>query len=206
MPLAVNDIVQMTVMGEKDSQTILNVFYFRCTVAPSTGTPADNISNLLNQLWEVDVGAWEIAWTAVMPGDYNLRGVRGQKINAPRGAYVEQLLIDNGEIVVNPSQTPNLAWVFVKQSEDGGRRGKGTTHMLIPSTDWYENGELTIDGATERLNLTSLVPNTVVVTAGGTYEPIIYHPNFSPNFSRITHCTIKQEVRVMRRRTVRVGE
>jgi len=205
MPLAVNDIVQMTVFGEKDGQTILNVFHFRCTIAPSTGTPADNLTNFINELWEIDVGAWEIAWTAVHPVDYNLRGVRAQKVNAPRGAYVEQLLIDNGEIAVNPTQTANLTWVFVKQSEFAGRRGKGTTHMLLPSYDWMENGSLTIEGGTARLDLTGLVPNTVVLTSGGTYEPVIYHPNFSPNFHRITHCTTKQEIRTMRRRTVGRG-
>jgi len=45
----------------------------------------------------------------------------------------------------------------------------------------------------------------VVVTAGGTYDPVIYHPGFSPNYSRITHCTIMPQVRTMSRRTVGRG-
>jgi len=205
MPLAINDIIQVTVEGRKDGQTLLNVFHYRCTVAPSTGTPADNIGAFLTQDWAVDAGRLEILWTPVMPDDYNLRLVRGQRVAPTRSAYVEQLLIDNGDIAAFQMDTANLAWVFVKQTELAGRRGRGTTHMLLPASDWILNGELSTEGATARQDLIEAIDDTVVVVSGGTYEPVIYHPAFSPNFSRITHCTIKQEIRTMRRRTVGRG-
>jgi len=205
MPLAINDIVQVTVEGRKDGQTLLNVFHYRCTVAPSTGTPAENIQAFLDQDWEVDTGRLEPLWTAVMPDDYNLRLVKGQRVSPTRSAYVEKFLVDNGDIAAFQMDTANLAWVFVKQTELAGRRGRGTTHMLLPGYDWILNGELSAEGATERTNLVGAIDDTIVVVAGGTYEPILYHPGFSPNFSRITHCTIKQEIRTMRRRTVGRG-
>jgi len=205
MPLAVNDIVQMTVEGRKDGQAILNVFYYRVTVAPSTGSVSDNITGLINHLWGVDTGVLEVLWTLVMPTDYTLQLARGQKISPTREAYVEVLLIDNGDIAVNPLDTANLAWVFVKQTEFAGRRGRGTTHMLLPTMDWVTNGELNAEGQAQRLALAAEVSNTQVPVSGGTFEPVLYHPGFSPNFHRITHGTVKQEVRVMRRRTVRVG-
>jgi len=205
MPIAVNDIIQTTVVGRKDGQEILNMFYYRCTVAPSTGTPAENLSALLAHLWEVDAGVLEPSWLNCLPDDYNLRMVRGQVVAPARSAYVEYLVVDNGEINGNQLDTANLAWVFVKQTELAGRRGRGVTHMLLPATTWFANGELAAEGAGERTTLVNTIPLTVVVVAGGTYEPVIYHPGFSPAFSRITHCTIKQEVRTMSRRTVGRG-
>jgi len=205
MPLAVNDIVQVTVEGRKDGQVLMNVFYYRVTAAPSTGTVADNITGFLNHLWAVDAGVLETLWTLVMPDDYTLQLARGQKIAPTREAYVEVLLVDGGDIDVNPIETANLAWVFVKQTEFAGRRGRGTTHMLLPTMDWVTNGELNNEGASQRVGIATEIANTQVPASGGTFEPVIYHPGFSPVAHRITHCTIKQEIRVMRRRTVRFG-
>jgi len=205
MPLAVNDVIQVTVIGEKDGQAVLNVFHYQCTVAPSTGTPADNMTSLVNQLWAVDAGELETLWMDVMPADYVLLAARGQRVAPTRSAYVEVALIDNGEIAADTMDTANLAWVFVKQSELAGRRGKGTTHMLLPASTWIENGRIGTEGAAARASLLGQIPNQTSPAGGGVFVPIIYHPNFSPNFSRITHCTQKSEVRTMRRRTVGRG-
>jgi len=205
VPLAVNDIVQVTVTGQKDGSNILNVFHYQCTTAPSTGTPAENISSLLDHLWAVGLGVIEASWVAVMPDDYTLRSVRGQRVAPTRTAYVEQQLVDLGVINANQLQTANLSWVIVKQSDTPGRRGKGTLHMLLPTTDWMTNGELNVTGAADRSALANLLDDQQTVAAGGVYVPVIYHPNFSPNFSRITHATIKQEIRTMSRRTVGRG-
>jgi len=205
MPLAVNDIVQVTVFGQKDGNTILNVFHYQCTTAPSTGTPAENIGSLLNFLWEVDNGMLQPAWMAVHAEDYLLRAVRGQRVNPSRTAYVEQLLVDTGDIQVNTLNTSNLSWVIVKQSDTPGRRGKGTLHMVVPSTDWIIDGQLDQAGAADRTTLANLLDDQVTVPAGGVFVPVIYHPNFSPNFSRITHATIMQTIRTMSRRTVGRG-
>lgn len=205
MPVAVNDIIQTIVEGRKDGQSILNVFYYRCITAAPTGTVAANVTTLLNFLWAVDAGSFETIWTLVMPDDYTLRIVRGQKIAPTREAYIELLLVDNGDIALNPLDTPNLAWVIVKQTEVAGRKGRGTTHMLLPSMDWVTNGELNTEGAAQRTAIRDFIPQQVTPGDGASYEPVIYHPGLAPNYSRITHCTIKQEVRTMRRRTVGRG-
>jgi len=205
MPLAVSDIVRITVGGEKDGQSILNIFDFQVTTAPSTGSPAENIEALLLHLWDNTAGIWHAAWMEVMPDDYLLRFVRGQRIAPTRSAYVEKLIVATGAINSDQMQTANLAWVFVKQTELAGRRGRGNTHMLLPASTWMLNGFLDTNGAAERASLVSLIDDQVTVAAGGVYVPVIFHPNFSPNFSRITHATIKQEIRTMRRRTVGRG-
>jgi len=205
MPLAVNDIVQTTVIGRKDGQNILNVFHYRCSTAPSTGTPAENLSSLIVFLWEVDTGYLEPAWLECLPNDYTLNAVRAQVVAPVRGAYVERLIVDDGDIDTNVLNTPNLTWVFVKQAELAGRRGRGTTHMVVPTTDWISNGELAASGGASRDALVALMDDQITVPAGGVFEPVIYHPGFSPSFSRITHCTIKQEIRTMSRRTVGRG-
>lgn len=205
MPIAVDSLIQTTVLGLKDQQNVLNVFWYRCTSAPSTGTVAENLEALILKLWEVDLGTMEPLWTAVMPDDYTLNAIRAQVIKPVRTAYVEKLIVDLGDLVADQIQTANLSWVFVKQSDAAGRRGKGTTHMLLPVSTWMSNGSLTGVGSADREALIAAIPQIVTVAAGGTYEPIIYHPDFSPAFSRITHCTIKSEIRTMSRRTVGRG-
>jgi len=205
MPLAVNDIIQMTVGGLKDEQNILNIFYFRCTTAASTGTPAENLLSLSEHLWDDAVGIWYNAWLNCMPDDYTLQFTRFQVVAPTRGAYSEQLQVYAGTIDVSPIETANLSWVFLKQSELAGRRGVGPTHMLLPSMLWAANGKLTSEGEAARAALRGVIPNVVTVAAGGVYEPVIYHPGFSPNWTRISHVTQKQEIRTMSRRTVGRG-
>jgi len=205
MPLAVSDVVQVTIGGLQDQQTILNILHFQVTTAPSTGTPAENMNALLTHLWDDPAGIYFAPWLAIMPDSYTLQTVRAQRVAPTRSAYVEQLVVTAGTAANIAAETPNLTWGLVKQSELAGRRGKGTMHILMASHEHYTNGFLNNNGAAERSAWANLIDDQVTVAAGGVYIPVIYHPGFSPNFSRITHATIKQEVRTMRRRTVGRG-
>lgn len=205
MPLAVNDIIQITSIGQKEGQTILWTLHYQCTTAPSTGTPAENIQALLSFLFTSPGGPISDAWLSVNNQTTSHDRVRGQKVAPTRGAYVEMLTGYFGDIVDNQVDTANLSWVFVKQSDTPGRRGRGTSHMLLPTWDWVTNGVLDSDGQGARDNLLQVIDDQQAPGAGGVYVPVIYHPGFSPNFTRITHCTQKPEVRTMSRRTVGRG-
>lgn len=205
MPVAANDIIQLTVEGRKDAQAILNVFTYRVAAAPSSGTVSDNITALIAELWDDPLGTWTTPWLNIMPSDYTLRAIRGQRLAPTRGAYVEVLKQTVGNIAENPIETANLSWVFIKQSETAGRWAQSPTHMLMPSMNWFTNGELNNTAGPERAVFLALVPAIVAPGDGGSYEPVIYNPGRVPNFVRITHVTEKQEVRVMRRRTVGLG-
>lgn len=205
MPLAVNDIVQVIPLQEKDNQVVLNVFYYRCRVAPSSGTVAENILSLLQHLWLVPTGLLWDKYADVMADSWTFRGARGQKIAPTREAYVEMPDIGGGTVDPAGLNVSNLAWVIVKQSELAGRRGKGTLHLNLSSSDWIDSGRLAAAGNAVRVALRDFLDDAVTPAGGGEYDPVIYHPGFSPNYSRITHCTIKDTIRVMRRRTVGQG-
>jgi len=205
MPLAVNDIVQVTVLQSRNNQQYMNVYHYRCSTAPSTGTPAENVAALIDHLWQVPGGTLGPLWQAINADDTFLNRVRGQVIHPTRAAYVEHLIVSSGNIDANQLETGNLAWVFVKQSEFAGRRGKGTTHMIVPASDWMQDGNLDGNGQIERDAFMAEVDDVQTVAAGGTYEPVIFHPGFSPAFHRITHTTQKPEIRTMSRRTVGRG-
>lgn len=205
MPVAANDIIQLTVEGRKDGQAILNMFCYRVAAAPSSGTVSDNITALIAELWDDPLGTWTGPWLNIMPSDYTLRAIRGQRLAPTRSAYVEVLVQTTGLIEGNLMETANLSWVFIKQSETAGRWAQSPTHMLMPSQDWFNNGELNNFGAAVRATFLALVPQIVAPGDGGSYEPVIFNPGRQPNFVKITHVTSKQEVRVMRRRTVGLG-
>ena len=202
---AVNDIVEVTLNQRKAGQELMNVFHYKCTVTPSTGTLRGNLFSLGQFLWAVDVGLLSQLLTPCMPDDWTMQSYRAQVISPARTAYVEELLIDSGDIAANQLETANLAWVIVKQTDLAGRRGRGDTHFLLPASNWMDNGELAAEGGGARTDLRDALSTHIVVPSGGEYDPVIYHPGFSPSSSVITHCTIKNQVRVMRRRTVGLG-
>jgi hypothetical protein len=205
MPLAVNDIIQITSIGFKEAQTVLWVLHYKVITAPSTGTPANNLDALLHHMFDSPGGTLIDVWEPCNTDDTEIRRARAQVVAPSRAAYVEINVGIFGVIGVNPTDTANLSWVFVKQSEFAGRRGRGTAHMVLPTFDWVTNGELNATGQGARSNLMDVVDDNQVPALGGVYQPIIYHPGFSPNSHNITHCTQKPEVRTMRRRTVRYG-
>jgi len=205
MPLAVNDIVQVTSIGKKEGQTILWVLHYKVTVAPSTGTPADNLAGLLHGLFDAPGGLLIDPWIACNSDDTSHDRARAQVVAPTRAAYVEILTGYFGDIGDNKVDTANLTWVFLKQTEFAGRRGRGACHMVLPTWDWVTNGELDSDGQGARTALLDAVDDVSSPASGGTFQPVIYHPGFSPNSHQITHCTQMPEVRTMRRRTVRVG-
>lgn len=205
MPVAANDIILLTVEGRKDGQAVLNMFSYRVAAAPSSGTVSDNITALIAELWDDPAGTWLTPWLNLMPDDYTLRAIKGQRLAPTRSAYVEVLKQTVGNIDADQIQTANMTWVFIKQSETAGRWAQAPTHMLLPANSWYTNGELNASASTERAVFLALVPAVVAPGDGGSYEPVIYNPGRIPNFVRISHVTTKQEVRVMRRRTVGLG-
>ena len=205
MPLAVNDIIQVTSIGRKEGQTWLWILHYQCTTAPSTGTPAENIAALLSFLFTAPGGPIIDGWIACNSDDTSHDVARGQRVAPTRGAYVDFLTGYFGDIAANKVDVANLSWVFVKQSDTPGRRGRGTSHMLLPTWDWVTNGVLDSDGQGARNALMAVIDDQQAPGAGGVYVPVIYHPGFSPNFTRITHCTQKPEVRTMSRRTVGRG-
>lgn len=205
MPLAVSDIIQITAFGLKDLQNVLNTWHFRCITAPSTGTEAANLFDLADHLFDDPGGVYFDEFLACMPDDYTLQSVRAQRVAPTRTAYAEALVVTAGTNVQIPIDSANLTWVLIKQSAMPGRRGKGTQHLLLPSHEWMTNGLLNANGGAVRTAYANLLSAVQSPPFGGVYQPVIYHPNFSPNFSDITHVTIKQEIRTMRRRTVGRG-
>lgn len=205
MPLAVSDIIQVTAFGLKDLQNVLNTWHFRCITAPSTGTEAANLFALIDHIFDDPGGTYFDAYLALMPDDYTLQSVRAQRVTPNRTAYAERLVVTAGTGVGVAIDTSNMTWVVIKQSALAGRRGKGTQHLLLQSHEWMTNGLLNNNGAAARQTYADLLDNQQSPVPGGVYQPVIYHPNFSPNFSDITHATIKQEIRTMRRRTVGRG-
>lgn len=205
MPVAVNAIIQVSVLQSKNQQQIVNVYHYRCSTAPSTGSEAENIAALIDFLWQLPGGTLATLWQPINSTDTLLNRVRGQQIHPTRLAYVEHLITSSGDIGIGINEAQNLSWVFVKQTEFPGRRGRGTTHMLVPSSDWMLDGNLSENGQADRDAFMGQVDDIVTVPAGGVFEPVIFHPGFSPASHRITHTTQKPELRTMSRRTVGRG-
>jgi len=205
MPISVNDILEMRLNGRCFGQRIMNVFHFQCSVAPSTGTVYNNLESFNLFVWDGPGSLWLTDWLALLPDTYLLSHVDTQIVAPNRSAFFRGTYNEVGSIAADQLQSCNDAWVFTKQSDIPGRRGRGDTHMLLPSNGWQAAGELSTTGQADRTAFMNLIPSNVVVTAGGTYAPVLFHRGFSPNFTRITHTTQQPTLRVMRRRTVGQG-
>jgi len=149
-------------------------------------------------------------YLACLPSQYELDSIRGQIIAPNRRVYSETLRGVPGTHL-DTLETANLASVITLRTAFAGRNQVGNKHIgPIPSSGAVMTlGELT--GAYKTLLTTlagalmaSIVPAGIAAVA----RPCIYHPDGAvpPNTDWVESAIVGETVRVMRRRTVRLGE
>jgi hypothetical protein len=206
MPIAVNDIIQVTLEADFWGSRILNTFHYRCLSAPPAGPTSGSLASLLAYLWDQATGIMSLKWGPVNNTSYFLRRAKGQVLTPIRSAYVNFDIGGTGAIVPDGLQVSNLSWVITRKTDLGGRAFRGNLHLVVPTAGWTTNsGFLSGANRVDREALRDQIPLQVSVPIGGQYEPVIFHRNLDPNYTRITTAVIQDEVRTMSRRTVGRG-
>jgi hypothetical protein len=207
MALALGDVIQVSFRGSLFNQQILNILHFSVGVI-GTGTDYDQLSmftsNLVTGGGSVDL---VLPFMACMPPEYALEEVRAQRIYPTRTVYAFTLSGAFGQYATG-TETTNVAASIEKRTLTPGRMGIGRLQLAGVPTAAMNNGEVSAAfKGTEMLNLANTMIQTITTTAPVvTYNPCLFNPTATgPKFSPLFSCIPMDTLRVMRRRTLRVG-
>jgi hypothetical protein len=208
MALALGDVIQVSLRGTLYGQRILNVLHYSVAVAGS-GTDFDQIdiltSNLVTGGGSVDP---LVPFLNAIAPQYQLEEVRAQRVYPTRTIYAYTIDGRFGTYATG-TETTNIAASLEKRTLTPGRMGIGRIQIAGVPTAAMDNGECS--AAYKATELTDLAQALLLsITTSGpvvTYTPCLFNPTspgakFSPLFSIV----VKDTLRTMRRRTVRLGE
>lgn len=206
MGLAANDIVAVTYQSTFAGQQIRYNLHYRCTSAGSSTSAELDLQAIADNFANNATNTLTAAIQARHTADFNFDAVAAQRVWPVRTIRLIKLSSFPG-LIANTGAPPNCAVVITKRTLTPGREGIGSLHLSGVDPGIILSGE--IDPA--------LVPNyTTLLTelpAGRTVpavtlsiEPGLFNPTRPATFfSRLFDCTLQSTIRVMRRRTVRVG-
>jgi len=208
MPLALGDVVQVSLKGSLFGQRILNILHYSVSVV-GTGTEYDQLSRLSSDI-ALGAAATDILTpflSAIAP-QYTLEEIRCQRVYPTRTVYAKTSVTIFGAYATGTELT-NVAVSLEKRTLAPGRMGIGRLQLAGIPTAVIDNGEVTAGyQAGELAALAAILIQTITTTGPVvTFSPCLFNPTapvnkFEPIFSIIPQSTI----RVMRRRTLRIGE
>jgi len=209
MGAAVGEMWGMRVRGTCHGQRILLTHHYILT--DIIGSPDYDVvsAQFLNHLAN-DVGGSDLIETkllACMPADYVLDAFEVQLIRPIRLAYTRKNRGTEG-MHDETTETANQAAAITLKSAFAGRWAQCTKHIgPIPQGPTTQVNGLLANAYKVKLETLGAALLTPLVTGLFTMSPCIKHPVgvHLGNTPLLTQ-TIQTEIRVMRRRTVRVGE
>lgn len=206
--LAVNDLIFVTYKMRLWGQRIMNTFYY--SVSAVGAVPGDRWTAYASLRTQMQLPAGlEVDLRACMTADVSLETLRLQFISPQRMAFREFVVGNNG---THPgvSGTPNVAASIERRTELASRHGVGRIQIAGMPDNAYSTGFLTVPYIAVLDTLATEIPRDITDAAGNTYRPVLaYHdPLSAPPWvaSPVIGCETKNTVRVMRRRTVGLGE
>lgn len=208
MPLALNDVIQVTYRGTLFGQRILNILHYSVSVV-GTGTEYDQLSiftsNLVTGGGSVDL---TLPFLACMAPEYFLEEIRAQRVYPTRTVFAFTLAGAFGQYATG-TETTNIAASIEKRTLTAGRMGIGRIQLAGIPTAAMNNGEVSAAyKGTEMLNLANTMIQSITTTGPVvTFVPCLYNPTAPVNkFSPLFSCIPMDTLRTMHRRTLRVGE
>jgi len=214
--LALGDVVEVTLKTTLHDQRCLNTFYYEVVVinpvAPSVVTDLQSIAT------EIDTNAGSIynKWRAAIPVTNSIKPFGVQMIKPHRSVRIDKVPTNIIATRGNTSST-NLSAVITRGTDSGARGQVGSIHLPGVADADVAAGELDAALLVAMDNLAGAMLSLITVPAGGVQiSPVLFHPDIKdplthvvtrPWFiTQLTRAFPQPQARVMRRRTVGVGE
>lgn len=207
----VGDILQVTFRGRYEQQRIMLVHHYRLD-AVNPFTDAQNVQLALADKVRAGAGGGNIiegSYLACLPPQYTLEKIRTQTIALQRLVMTEVARNVPGTHG-GDTETGNQAAVVTLRTALAGRSQVSNKHIgpIPQDVTVQDNGLVTV---AYKALLTTLASNLAVQFAdagtGATFTPVIFHKTGTgPNYSVIERWLAQETLRVMRRRTVGLGE
>lgn len=198
------DNILVTLRGSFNNQAIINTFYYRVTVAPTTKLPQFDVFEDLLDLFNAP-GNLIAKFVEIPPGQYTLDQVWMQVVFPGRYvAYKFNAGIQGaGEDV---GRTPNLAGVITRRTDKAGRNQVGSLHIPVGQGDNSVDNGLITGTTLSAMNALALVLKNSYTVSGYTFRPVLTPFNNGDGSAKWIDSAFTQDTaRVMRRRTLRLG-
>lgn len=209
MTIAVGDIIRLNAVGSVFGQRIMLTLPYGVQQITGPQPEADVCNELLNEVRGGGGGdLFESLYLSCLPVDYQLVKWVAQKTNPIRYAYVKVNRNTPGTHAGACEET-NLAAVITMSGYLAGRDQIANKHIgpLPGGATVRADGELVIAYKALLDTLGTALASTVLLPGTGvTLAPCIPHAAAPGTYSTIADNETQDTIRVMRRRTVRVGE
>jgi len=200
---SLGDKILVTFNGRLLGETVMNTFWYQ--VSALTGTP--NTSSFASALYaNLNAGGGLIeSFLACCPDNYTLVETWIQFVEPLRVVKSVFLTNESGTWGVD-TDTTNLAGVITRRGDLAGRSHVGSLHVPISSDPTsIQLGELSGVLTTRMTTLCTDMASSQALTGVGTANPVLRNGPLTTDVTLINSCFVQTEVRIMRRRTVRVG-
>lgn len=205
IPLQGNAIVQVTFRSTLAGQRVLNQFrYHLLTPAPVDYDYRQAMNDLEGKFTET--GGLRDKYIAACPTNQQIADYTLQPIWPIRQRYMTYVIGMPGTATTGVAQTANVAASIRRVTDIIGKKGVG--RVQIPATNaGYDDGLLLPDYIADDLaGLRDQIPLNVTTTHGEEWEPVLFSVNGGiTSTSVVVDTEVEDTVRVMRRRTVRLG-
>lgn len=209
MGLSAGSVVLVSFRGGFAGQRVLFTHTYRVLTAGAAGTSyAQEMAALLNRLVAVNQ-LWP-KWLACLPNNFSGIELRAQAISPVRQVAIVRPQPEPGTFNA-AGQIPNISAAVTLRTALAGRAFVATKHIGPVAESAVEAGFIS-DALNTPLAEFKNAAITDVVPSGfdvPTYRPVIFHRNPKPGQPSTTDVisgAVQDTSRVMRRRTVRVGE
>lgn len=197
-------IAEVVFRGMLHGQVVMSLFHYRLNnaIVNSDGTAlATALNGFLNNATRL-LGDYASACSNELEiTDVTVQWVYPTRYSLQRFTPV----VTNGGNV-DPSLPSNVAIALLKRTFLTGPRQRGVTHMpAVPVSNVV--GSVLVAGALASYQLVCDDMDDVYITTGGeTFEPLIYNKTFPVTSPQIQSVTVEETTRIMRRRSVGVGQ
>jgi len=206
MPIPDNNIIQVTLRGLSMGQRILLVRTYVNFGAFPAGTIDDNLQDIIDEVAAGGNGDLQTPYLDALPPEFSLTEIRAQVISPIRSAYSSQLFVAAPGVWAGAATKPNGAAVITQRTAQAGRNQVANAHIGPLADNASVNGILTGAYKTALGALGSAMINEWGVGAlPVTMVPVIFH-RATTTYDDIENFAVNDYARVMRRRTVGLGE
>lgn len=199
-------LIQVSLRGTCFGQRIIFTHWYRANGAGPGASYTADLNLILDRLVPGGIDTFIPAYLACLPQQYTLTHIRAQAIRPVRSVIVERTIVGGDGTNVNAATTANDAATITFRTDLGGRNQVSVKHIGPTPDAAALNGLVTNAYAALLTSLAQDLDDSFAPVGWvGGLVPIVPHV-LNNGYNDITSWVVGDTARVMRRRTVRVGE
>lgn len=205
-PVAIGDVFRVTYFQSLFDQRILNVFYLRCTVAPTGGVSYyDATANLAARLGDDGIAPVQ-NWLPIVGDELEFNFCRAQRVYPTRDIYAQETMGVDGSHA-DPATMSNDAMSVEKRTLTFGPQGIGRMQLAGVPASTITAGKFSgaYQVAVQSFADTFLGDITVAADSSK-YRFCLFNGTAATADDDYFDMIVHDTVRTMHRRTLRVGE